>query len=143
MTTSEATRTTYPLLDDEALTDHILAHIDRGTTDLANEVWREPVEHYRSQARLDDEIRLVLRRYPTPFCPSAALPDDGSHVARSAGGVPVVAVRGRDGVVRAFRNSCRHRGTALVAAGGSKASWRGTTSRRPTGTRSCRSATTT
>src|SRR5687768_15043225 len=102
MAIGEATRTTYPLLDDEALTGRILANIDHGTTDLADEHWREPVDDYRSRARLDDEIGLVLRRYPAPFCPSAALADIGSHVARSAGGVPIVAVRGRDGVVRAF-----------------------------------------
>src|SRR5207247_1672228 len=61
---------------------------------------------------------LVLRRVPTPFCPSAALPETGSFVARDAAGIPILAVRGNDGRVRAFRNACRHRGTQLVDGSG-------------------------
>jgi nitrite reductase/ring-hydroxylating ferredoxin subunit len=105
------------LLDDSALIRRIFDHLDNGTTDLAPETWSEPVANYLSPARLAAEIE-VLRRQPTPFCPSAALPSAGSYLARSAAGVPIVAVRGRDGRVRAFRNACRHRGTALLAGSG-------------------------
>jgi phenylpropionate dioxygenase-like ring-hydroxylating dioxygenase large terminal subunit len=56
----------------------------------------------------------VLRRFPVAFCPSAALSDPGTYVARDAAGTPIVAIRGADGQVRAFRNACRHRGTQLV-----------------------------
>ncbi|MBV8949441.1 MAG: aromatic ring-hydroxylating dioxygenase subunit alpha [Actinobacteria bacterium] len=103
-------------LDDEALIARILQHLDRGTTDISQETWREPVEHYRSSARFEAEVRL-LRHHAVPFCPSAALPESGSYVARVAAGVPIVVVRGRDGDTRAFRNVCRHRGA--VVAGGS------------------------
>lgn len=106
------------LLDDAALVQRILAHLDQGTTDLASETWREPVENYRSAERLRSEMELVLRRFPTPFCPSAALAGPGAFIARAAAGVPLVVVRGHDGVVRAFRNACRHRGTALADGNG-------------------------
>jgi phenylpropionate dioxygenase-like ring-hydroxylating dioxygenase large terminal subunit len=109
---------TGQLLDDSALIRRIFDHLDNGTTDLAPETWSEPVANYRSPARLDAEIDLVLRRQPTPFCPSAALPAAGSYLARSAAGVPVVAVRGSDGRVRAFRNACRHRGTTVASGQG-------------------------
>jgi phenylpropionate dioxygenase-like ring-hydroxylating dioxygenase large terminal subunit len=105
------------LLDDSTLIRRIFDHLDNGTTDLAPETWSEPVANYLSPARLAAEVE-VLRRQPAPFCPSAALPSAGSYLARTAAGVPIVAVRGRDGRVRAFRNACRHRGTALVAGGG-------------------------
>jgi phenylpropionate dioxygenase-like ring-hydroxylating dioxygenase large terminal subunit len=105
-------------LADRALIDRILEHLDRGTTDLSDATWREPVSNYWSADRLTREIELVLRRQPVPFCPSASLPAGGSYVARIAGGTPIFAVRGDDGVVRAFRNSCRHRGTALVTGQG-------------------------
>jgi phenylpropionate dioxygenase-like ring-hydroxylating dioxygenase large terminal subunit len=101
-------------LADDALIERILEHLDRGTTDLSDATWREPVSNYRSADRLTREIEVVLRRQPVPFCPSASLGASGSYVARVAGGTPIFAVRGDDGVVRAFRNSCRHRGTALV-----------------------------
>ena len=105
-------------LADGALIDRILEHLDRGTTDLSDSTWREPVANYQSADRLRREIEVVLRSQPVPFCPSVALPAGGSYVARVAGGTPIVAIRGDDGVVRAFRNSCRHRGTALVAGHG-------------------------
>ncbi len=93
----------------------VLHHIDHRTTDTAPAGWREPVASYRSPERLQAELAL-LRRMPTPFCPSAALPEPGSYVARTAAGTPLLAVRGEDGVVRVFRNACRHRG-AQVAEG--------------------------
>src|SRR5262245_38086464 len=106
------------LLDDPALAERIFAHIDHGTTDLADAGWREPVANYRSQARFDAELERVLRRTPTPFCPSAALAEPGAYVARIAAGTPVVAVRNADGRVRAFRNACRHRGMQVVEGSG-------------------------
>src|SRR6185436_13842699 len=49
---------------------------------------------------------------------SAMLDAPGSFVARTAAGVPLVAVRDREGRVRVFKNSCRHRGTQLVEGTG-------------------------
>jgi phenylpropionate dioxygenase-like ring-hydroxylating dioxygenase large terminal subunit len=106
--------TTSQLADDPAVVQRILDHIDNKTTDLGEGTWREPVENYRSEPRFALERSRVLRRYPTGFCPSAALPTAGSYVAHEAAGTPLIAVRGNDGRVRAFRNSCRHRGTQLV-----------------------------
>ncbi len=105
---------TSPLADDATVVQRILDHIDNRTTDLGDTTWTEPVANYRSETRFAAERDLVLRRYPTPFCPSAALPETGSWVARDAAGTPLVAVRGADGRVRAFRNACRHRGTQVV-----------------------------
>jgi phenylpropionate dioxygenase-like ring-hydroxylating dioxygenase large terminal subunit len=106
------------LADDPTVVQRILDHIDGKTTDLGESTWREPVVHYRSEARFAAERDLVLRRYPTAFCPAAALPGAGSYIARDAAGTPLVAVRGSDGQVRAFRNACRHRGTQLVDGAG-------------------------
>lgn len=106
------------LLNDQEITERVLAHIARRTTDVCDEVWREPVENYRSQRRLDAEIERVLRPMLTPFCPSAALPHVGSFVAREAAGRPIVVVRGEDGAVRAFQNVCRHRGMRIAQGSG-------------------------
>jgi choline monooxygenase len=101
------------LLDDAEVIDRIFDHIDGKTTDEGEEVWREPVESYLSQERFDAEIAL-LRRLPVAFCPSAALPEAGSYIARTSAGTPLLVVRGDDGKVRAFRNACRHRGMAVA-----------------------------
>ena len=115
--------TATQLADDSTVIQRVLDHVDNKTTDLADATWREPIEHYRSPGRYDAELDLVLRRRPVGFCPSAALPDPGSFVAREVAGTPVLAVRGNDGIVRAFQNACSHRGAEVAcdATGGAKA----------------------
>jgi len=105
------------VMDDQAVAQRVLDHIANRSTDMGQEVWREPVANYRSPERLAAELAL-FRRFPTPFCPSAALPANGAYVARDVAGTPLVAVRGPDGKVRAFRNACRHRGMQLAAGTG-------------------------
>ena len=108
---------TFVLSDDATVVQRIFDHIDRRTTDESEAIWREPVANYRSPERYAAELALI-RRLPVPFCPSVALPDTGSYFAREAAGTPILAIRGKDGRVRAFRNACRHRGTKLADGGG-------------------------
>jgi nitrite reductase/ring-hydroxylating ferredoxin subunit len=105
-------------MDDQSVAQRVLDHIANGTTDVGQEVWREPVANYQSKGRLAAEIERILRRSPAAFCPSAALPEAGSYVAREAAGTPIVVVRGSDGKVRAFRNACRHRGMQVASGAG-------------------------
>lgn len=109
------------LADEATVVERILGHIDGNTTDLAGGVWREPTAHYTDPARFEAEVQ-VMRRTAIPFCPSILLPDIGSYLARDAAMTPIFAIRGQDGVVRAFRNACRHRGAQLVDGTGCKAS---------------------
>jgi choline monooxygenase len=111
-----STPTTTSVADDVEIVHRILAHIDAGTTD-EGDAWREPVENYLSPERFIDELE-TLRSYPSVYLPSAAIPKPGDHVERTTFGVPLFAVRGRDGKARVFRNSCRHRGMALVEGPG-------------------------
>ena len=48
------------------------------------------------------------------------LPTPGCTLAFTVGRSPVVIVRGRDGALRAFHNSCRHRGAQICAEGAAK-----------------------
>ena len=105
------------LLDEGALAERIFKHIDAATTDLGESMWREPVSHYLSHARFEAEC-AVIRRHPTPFCPSAALPHQGSYLARVAAGNPIVVSRDDVGTVRAFINACRHRGMQVAEGSG-------------------------
>lgn len=104
------------LADDVEIARRLLAHIDAGTTDVG-EPWREPVANYLDEQRFADELQL-LRRLPSGYVPSAAIPNPGDHVTRIAFGVPLFAVRDHDGRARVFRNACRHRGMAVVAGPG-------------------------
>ena len=106
-------------LNDSDAIQRIFNHIDNGTTDLGNTIWKEPVSNYYSQERFDAEIAL-LRKSPIPYCPSAGLPENGSYIARRASGTPLLVVRGEDGVVRAFINACKHRGMKVADGSGCK-----------------------
>ncbi|MGN6113522.1 MAG: aromatic ring-hydroxylating oxygenase subunit alpha [Luteimonas sp.] len=49
---------------------------------------------------------------------ASRLRDPGDHVVADCGGLPVIAVRGADGVVRAFHNVCRHRAGPIAQCDG-------------------------
>ena len=102
----------YLLNDQDAIT-RIFEHIDNGSTDLGDEIWKEPVGNYYSLDRFNQEIDL-LRNMPIPFCPSAAIAETGSYLARKASGTPILAVRNEDGTVKAFINACKHRGMQVA-----------------------------
>ncbi|WP_337188197.1 aromatic ring-hydroxylating dioxygenase subunit alpha [Phenylobacterium sp.] len=110
------------LLAETEVVARVFDHIDNGTTDLSSDIWREPVANYLAAERFEAE-RALMRRIPVAFCPSAMLPAPGSYLARNAAGVPLVAVRGADGVVRAFRNACRHRGAQVACGAGQQKSF--------------------
>jgi phenylpropionate dioxygenase-like ring-hydroxylating dioxygenase large terminal subunit len=115
VTAVEAPPTSY--LSDIEVIERVLAHIDAGTTDQGPRTGRVSGEEYLDPDRFTREVAL-LRRLPLAFCPSLALPAPGTYHAREAAGVPIVVVRDNDGAVRAYRNSCRHRGTPVVAGSG-------------------------
>jgi choline monooxygenase len=111
-----STPTRALVADDVEIVRRILAHIDAGTTD-EGDAWREPVQNYLNPTRFTHELD-TLRAFPSVYLPSAAIPNAGDHAERVTFGVPLFAVRGRDGRARVFRNSCRHRGMALVEGPG-------------------------
>jgi Rieske 2Fe-2S family protein len=45
------------------------------------------------------------------------LPSVGSYLALTVGRSPIMVVRDRDGVIRAYHNSCRHRGAQILPDG--------------------------
>jgi phenylpropionate dioxygenase-like ring-hydroxylating dioxygenase large terminal subunit len=105
------------LLSDQEVIQKVLDQIDNKTTDLGDEVWREPVVNYRSEQRFAKELEL-FKRLPMVFCPSAMVREKGSYIARNVAGVPLLAIRGQDIIVRVFHYSCRHRGMMLAEGTG-------------------------
>ena len=110
------------LLDDDQIIERVFSHIDNKTTDLGDEVWKEPVKNYINQDRFDSEIKL-LRSLPVPFCPSSALPEKGSYVSRIAAGTPILVTRDDKNNINAFINACRHRGMQVASGSGCKKSF--------------------
>jgi phenylpropionate dioxygenase-like ring-hydroxylating dioxygenase large terminal subunit len=70
---------------------------------------------YHSQALLDLEKEHVFRNHWQIVCHVSDVPQAGDYVAMDVVGERALVVRGKDGVVRAFLNMCRHRGSRVVA----------------------------
>jgi nitrite reductase/ring-hydroxylating ferredoxin subunit len=97
-----------------ALCRRMVEHARNGTTDLAEGVMFNDVAAYTDPGRLDKEMDGLFRGLPQVVCLSSDLPVRGSFRVFEELEVPLVIVRGEDGVVRAFLNICTHRGARLV-----------------------------
>jgi phenylpropionate dioxygenase-like ring-hydroxylating dioxygenase large terminal subunit len=94
----------------------LLGHIDGRTTDLADDLFRNQVIAYSCRERARLERDRLFRDQPIFMALGTRLPKPGDYFTENLAGLPVLLVRGTDGVVRAFANICRHRG-APVAQG--------------------------
>jgi phenylpropionate dioxygenase-like ring-hydroxylating dioxygenase large terminal subunit len=73
-----------------------------------------PVGRYRDPAMFDLENERVWRRSWLFAAHESDLAEPGSYRTFERSGAPIVLVRGEDGTIRAFYNSCRHRGAPVV-----------------------------
>jgi nitrite reductase/ring-hydroxylating ferredoxin subunit len=72
------------------------------------------VEAYTQGERFQIEKRRLFARAWLPFCAAGQLAGPGRFVNHALGGWPIVAIRGADGIARAFRNVCKHQGMPVV-----------------------------
>ena len=73
-----------------------------------------PASHYLDPARGQFEFPAVFGRGWQFVCHVADLPAPGTAARFDCAGRSAFVLRGRDGVLRAFRNACRHRGARLI-----------------------------
>ena len=106
-------------LDLESLTlaRRALAHLHARTTDQAPATLPIPIAAYTDPERYQREVDRVFRRLPLALALSIELPNPGSYRALKVMDVPVLLVRDKDGVARAFLNVCRHRGAQICQPG--------------------------
>ena len=94
-----------------------IEHAERGTVDQADGVLRVPSSKYTDEARWRREIDEVFRRVPLLLAVGGEIPAPGDHKAMLALDVPVLVVRGDDGLARAYVNACAHRGAPVAPEG--------------------------
>ena len=104
-----------------ALIRRALAHIAAGATDRG-EPATSPVQRYLSEERLASEKAVLFRSLPQVLGPASKVAQAGDFFTHERTGVPLLVVRGGDGVLRGFVNACRHRRARveLAAAGTGK-----------------------
>jgi phenylpropionate dioxygenase-like ring-hydroxylating dioxygenase large terminal subunit len=76
----------------------------------------EPLPHwaYTSPLWYEREVERVFRKAWNYVGHVSQIPQPGDYFTVEIAGVPLIVVRGQDGTVRAFFNSCRHRGSRLL-----------------------------
>ena len=80
------------------------------------EILKVPASNYFDPDRFNAEVNQIFKRLPLMLAASAELPKPGDYKTIEAVGVPVLIVRGQDGEVRAFINSCVHRRANVATA---------------------------
>lgn len=76
-------------------------------------VARVPIERYTSHSYHDLEVEKLWKRVWQFACREEEIPEPGDHTVYEIAGMEALIVRGEDGKIRAFANTCLHRGRAL------------------------------
>jgi choline monooxygenase len=77
-----------------------------------------PPAAYTSEGFYRREVERIFLKQWNFMGRADLIPNPGDYFAVELAGVPIIVVREQQGVVRAFANHCRHRGTALVSGEG-------------------------
>ena len=72
------------------------------------------LDHYTSQEIFERELQTVFSDCPFVAGHVHSVREPGQYMLSDWNRQPYVVVRGHDGVLRAFMNTCRHRGAPLV-----------------------------
>ncbi len=94
-----------------------LEHAAAGSIRQAESIAQVPVANYIDRERWQRECDSVFRRLPLVLATTCELPEAGDYKALSVMDLPVLITRGADGTMRAFENSCAHRGSQVMADG--------------------------
>ncbi len=96
--------------------------LDGATYDKLRKPLREastlPPGCYTDQAFYEREVDRLFRRHWQFVCRAEQLAQAGDFRCHDGPAGPVMLVRGDDGRIRAFANSCRHRGARLLSGAG-------------------------
>jgi phenylpropionate dioxygenase-like ring-hydroxylating dioxygenase large terminal subunit len=79
-----------------------------------------PGGRYTSQAFYDLEMEHIWRKSWLVACRADEIEEVGQHKLFSRFGVNLIIVGGKDHVIRAFHNTCRHRGAPIIASDGKR-----------------------
>lgn len=76
-----------------------------------------PQPFYTDRDIFEFDLREIYGRSWLMFGFEAEIPEPGSYMAVTIGRTPIIVLRGQDGALRGFFNSCRHRGAQIVPDG--------------------------
>ena len=97
-----------------ALLDRMIALRRRREDRLGDTVLRLPLDAYTSQEIFERELETLFSDSPLVAGHVDRVREPGSYMLSDWTRQPYFVVRGEDGVLRAFLNTCRHRGSPLI-----------------------------
>lgn len=97
-----------------AMMRHSVKHARENTFELVDDVLEVPAKNYTDPGRFKLEVDRIFKRLPLMLAPSCEIPNPNDFKTMEVAGIPLLLVRGQDGVVRLFINSCTHRGTNVA-----------------------------
>jgi len=97
-----------------SLIKRLFDYADHKTTALVETESYNDVNDYLDPEQLRKEQRILFRQYPIIVGFATQVREPGDYLTHDDTGVPILVVRDRDGVLRAFINVCRHRNAVLV-----------------------------
>jgi len=102
-----------PALELDA-TKQLLDLLEHPTMAVGDEMRELPASVYADEDRWRSERELLFGKLPLMGALAGELSDPGDWKLFEPPGTSIVLVRGDDGVVRGFRNACRHRGSLVI-----------------------------
>ena len=93
--------------------EHLLEMVEQNRGDEATAMSSIAISDVSDPAHHDRE-KAMFRRLPIMVGHSSEVKQPGDFLVKEFDGISWLMVRGKDGIVRAFYNYCRHRGTTLV-----------------------------
>jgi len=82
---------------------------------MLGEVVQIPVRNYTEPDILEREMATVFRDYPMVAGHASHVREPGSYLLSDWDKFPYVVIRDKEGILRAFLNTCRHRGARIVS----------------------------
>lgn len=100
------------------ITKPMLDEVLQGWSDAPERARSLHKNAYIDPAWLDVDKREIFHKSWQFLCHEEMLRDPGSYATANIQGQSIVAIRDRDGVLRAFYNVCKHRGHELLSGNG-------------------------
>ena len=97
-----------------ALAKRLIANVKAGTGTRADSIMEVDTATYNDPVLYEKEMRAIFDTLPFIAGMSSDLSKPGDFININEFGTPILVTRNKQGVVKAFVNSCRHRGSALV-----------------------------
>jgi phenylpropionate dioxygenase-like ring-hydroxylating dioxygenase large terminal subunit len=94
-----------------------IAHAKTETVPLAETIGKVPAGNYLDPDRWLDEVHSLFHRFPLVLGFSCEFVERYSYRSTEVIGIPLLVTRAADDELRAFVNTCSHRGSQVVPAG--------------------------